>query len=36
VTSVGEKEEKENNSTPPSCVFLSFNWYQSLGSVEIT
>jgi len=29
VTSVGENEEKSNTiqPPPPSCVFLTFNWY---------
>ena len=37
MTSVGENEEKVNTiQLPPSCVFLTFNWYLEPWSVVLT
>jgi len=36
MTSVGENEEKANTIQPPSCVFLTFNWYLESWSIVLT
>jgi len=37
MTSVGENEEKANTiQSPPSCVFLTFNWYLKPWSIVLT